>query len=137
MSRKFKALLFVLIALVISGSVYAFAAANTVPDSNAGYKANTVPGYAVTNVVYDLDATDPTKVDAIIFDVAAISGDVVPAIVKIQTADAGSWTTSECVLTAHDPADAGKVVTCTFADLDLTAITVLNIVVSSSADPAP
>ena len=36
MLRKFKPLLFVLIALVISGSVYAFAAGNTVEDSAGG-----------------------------------------------------------------------------------------------------
>ena len=60
MFRNFKVLLIVLVVIVIAGSAYAFAAANTVPDSAAGYKANVVPGYTVTNIVYDLDATDPT-----------------------------------------------------------------------------
>lgn len=133
MFRNFKALLIVFVVLVIAAGAYAFAAQNTVADSAAGYKASVVPGYTVTNIVYDLDATDPTVVDAITFDIAPTSGTVVAAIVKVQTAAAGSWT--DCSLVAGTPPSMG--VTCTYGALDLEDITALNIVASSSADPAP
>ncbi|MFZ5910748.1 MAG: hypothetical protein ACOYYU_12105 [Chloroflexota bacterium] len=133
MFRNFKVLLIVFAVLVIAAGAYAFAAQNTVADSAAGYKASVVPGYTVTNVVYDLDATDPTIVDAITFDIAPTSGTVVAAIVKVQTAAAGSWT--DCSLSAGTPPSMD--VTCTYGSLALADITALNIVASSSADPAP
>jgi hypothetical protein len=130
MVRNFKVLLIVFVAIVIAGSAYAFAAQNTVADSAAGYKANVVPGYTVTNIAYDLNATDPTVVDAITFDIAPSSGTVVAAIVKLQTATGGAWT--DCALVAGTP--PSKAVTCTFTSLDLIDVTALNIVASSSAD---
>jgi hypothetical protein len=133
MFRNFKALLIVLVVIVVAASAYAFAAANTVPDSAAGYKANVVPGYTVTSIVYDLDATDPTVVDAITFAIAPSSGTVVAAIVKLQTATAGSWT--DCTLVAGVAPSMD--VTCTYGSLNLADVTALNIVASSSADPAP
>jgi hypothetical protein len=133
MFRNFKVLLVVLVLIVATAGAYAFAAANTVPDSAAGYAASVVPGYTVTSIVYDLDATDPTVVDLITFDISPTSGDVVAAIVKVQTAAAGSWT--NCTLEAGTP--PAMEVTCTYGSLDLADITALNIVASSSADPAP
>lgn len=133
MLRNFKVLFITLALIVTAGSAYAFAAANTVPDSAAGYKANVVPGYTVSNIVYDLDATDPTLVDAITFDVAPSSGTVVAALVKLQTATAGSWT--DCTLVAGTAPSMSA--TCTYGALQLANVTALNIVASSSADPAP
>lgn len=133
MFRNFKVLLFALAIVIIAGGAYAFAATNTVPDSAAGYKANVVPGYTVTAIVYDLNATDPTLVDAIKFAIAPTSGTVVAAIVKVQTADAGAWT--DCTLVAGTAPSMN--VTCAPADLELADVTALNIVASSSADPAP
>jgi hypothetical protein len=133
MFRNFKVLLFALAIVIIAGGAYAFAATNTVEDSAAGYKANVVPGYTVTDIVYDLDDTDPTLVDAITFAIAPSSGTVVAAIVKVQTADAGTWT--DCTLAAGTPPSMN--VTCTYGALELEDVTALNIVASSSADPAP
>jgi hypothetical protein len=130
MLRNFKVLMLVLAVLVIAGSAYAFAATNTVPDSAAGYKANVVPGYTVTDIVYDLDATDPTLVDAITFAVAPSSGTVVAAIVKLQTATAGTWT--DCTLVAGVAPSMS--VTCTYGSLALVDVTALNIVASSTVD---
>jgi hypothetical protein len=87
-----------LLVLIAIGAAFAFAASNTVPDSAAGDKANVVPGYTVTNLVYDLDATDPTIVDAITFDITPSSGSAAAVLVKIQTATGGSWT--DCTLAA-------------------------------------
>jgi hypothetical protein len=131
MFRNFKILLIVLVLIVAAGSVYAFAAANTVPDSAAGYKANVIPGYTVTNIVYDLDTTNPTLVDAITFDIAPSSGTVIAAIAKLQTATGGAWT--DCTLVAG--VAPSMEVTCTYGALDLVDVTALNIVASSTLDP--
>jgi hypothetical protein len=132
MFRNFKALLFVFAILVIAGSAYAFAAQNTIADSAAGYKASVVAGYAVTNIVYDLDDTDPTTVDAITFDLAPSSGSAAAAVVKVQTVDGGSWT--DCTLSGAGPS---KAATCTYGSLLLEDVTALNVVASSTTDPAP
>jgi hypothetical protein len=133
MFRNFKVLLVVLVAIIVAGSAFAFAAQNTVADSAAGYKANVVPGYTVTNIAYDLDATDPTVVDKVTFAIAPSSGTVVAAIVKLQTATGGTWT--DCTLLAGTAPSMN--VTCTYGSLDLVDLTALNIVASSSADAAP
>jgi hypothetical protein len=131
MFRNLKILSALVVVIAITGSAFAFAAQNTVPDSAAGYKANVVPGYTVTNIVYDLDATDPTLVDAITFDIAPSSGTVVAAIVKLQTANGGAWT--DCALSAGTPPSMD--VTCTYGTLELEDVTALNIVASSTTDP--
>jgi hypothetical protein len=92
-----------------------------------------IPGYTVINIVYDLDATDPTVVDAITFAISPSSGTVVAAIAKLQTATAGPW--NDCILVAGVAPSMD--VTCTYGALDLIDVTALNIVASSSADPAP
>jgi len=130
MFRNFKVLVIALIIFAVAGSAYAFAAANTVPDSAAGYKASVVSGYTVTSIAYDLDATDPTLVDEITFDIAPSSGTVVAAIVKLQTATAGAWT--DCSLVAGTA--PSMTVTCTYGSLQLADVTALNVVASSSAD---
>ena len=130
MFRSFKVLFIALIVVVIAGSAYAFAAQNTVADSAAGYKASVVPGYTVTDIAYDLNATDPTLVDKITFLISPSSGTLVAAIVKIQTATAGAWT--DCVLVAGTA--PSMTVTCTTTSLPLANVTALNVVASSSAD---
>jgi hypothetical protein len=126
MSRNLKVLLFVLAILVIAGSAYAFAATNTIADSAAGYAGVSVPGYDVTNIVYDLDGTDPTILDAITFDIAPLSGSAPAVTVMVQTAAAGSWTTC--------PVSSGTA-TCTYGSLPIANVTALNIVASSSTNP--
>lgn len=133
MFRNFKVMLVVLVVIVVAASAYAFAAANTVPDSAAGYKANVVPGYTVTDIVYDLDASDPTVVDAITFKVGPTTGTVDAALVELQTADLGTWK----VCTLGSAVSHVIPVTCTYGALELADITALNIVASSSLDPAP
>jgi hypothetical protein len=132
MARNLKVMLIVLAVVIIAGGAYAFAAANSVPDTAAGYKANVVSGYTVTNIVYDLNASNPTLVDEITFDVGPTSGIVEALTVKVQTDNSGDWTT--CTLgtaTAHV-----KPATCTFDDptLNTVDITALNIVASSTID---
>lgn len=133
MLRNLKVFVVALLVMVAIGAAYAFAATNTVPESAAGYKANVVPGYTVTNLIYDLDATDPTIVDAILFDITPSSGSAAAALVKVQTANSGSWT--DCSLSAGTLPTMR--VTCAFGALALTDVTALNIVASSTTDPAP
>lgn len=130
MFKNFKTLLFVLVILVIAGSAYAFAAANTVPESAAGFQATVVSGYTVTNLIYDLDDTDPTQLYAITFDIAPTAGSAAAATVKVQTENDGAWT--DCSLNGAGPS---KSATCTFDGLALLDVTALNIVASSTTDP--
>jgi hypothetical protein len=133
MFRNFKVIMFALMVIILAGGAYAFAAANTIEASAAGYKDAVVSGYTVSGIVYDLDATDPTTVDAIKFSISPSTGAVVAAIVKLQTVTAGTW--KDCTLVAGTaPAMA---VTCTYGSLALADVTALNIVASSSTDPAP
>ena len=131
MFRNFKVLLIAVFVLAIAGSAYAFAAANTVPDTTAGSGASTVSGYTVTDVVYDLDATNPTLVDAITFSISPASGSEKAVAVFVQTDPAGSWTS--CTLA--DGTLPAVDVTCTFGALALEDVTELNVVANSTTDP--
>lgn len=126
MARTFKIMLVALVILVLAGSAYAFAAANTIEASNAGYKASTVSGYAITNIVYGLN-TDPTKLDTITFAIAPIAPNTAAAqTVMISTTTVQDFTTSTCVV------DTG-VATCTFtAPINVDAVAALDIVANSN-----
>jgi len=65
-----------LIAAVAAVGAYAFTASNTVPATNAGSGTSTVSGYAVTNIAYNLTASDPTTVDTITFHLDKAASDV-------------------------------------------------------------
>ena len=136
MARKFKGFLSVLVILVLAASTYAFAAANIVPDSAAGYKASAVPGYTISNIVYDLNTANPTKLDKIIFNIAPTTGTAAAVTVKISVTAVQDFTTTECVVTL-----AGTLVTCTFgtvavpAAFDVANVVQLDIVATSSANP--
>jgi hypothetical protein len=137
MVRTFKVMLVALVVLVLAGSAYAFAAANTVQASAGGYLSTTVSGYAVTDLKYDLHVDDPTMVDKITFSISPTSGSVLAATVKIQTSSAGLWT--ECSLIAGT--SPAMLATCSYTDpnptLTMAAIDKLNVVASSTIDPTP
>lgn len=132
MFRNIKVLLIAVFVIAIAASAYGFAAANTVPASTAGSGGSTVSGYTVSNVVYDLDDTDPSLVDAITFTVAPDTGTQKAVAVFVQTANGGGWTS--CPVTGVGPSvDA----TCTFGALTLASVTELNVVANSTTDPTP
>ena len=133
MLRNFKVVLIALAILFIAGSVYAFAAQNTITESAAGYAASSVPSYDVTSVVYDLNDTNPASLDAITFNISPLSGSAKALVVQIQTQTGGTWT--ECSL-ADDVLPA-RVATCTVGPLDVEDVTALNILASSRIDLAP
>jgi hypothetical protein len=132
MFRNFKVLLFALAIIVIAGGAYAFAATNTVQDTAAGYKANVVPGYTVTDIVYDLNAADPSLIDAITFSISPSSGSEKALVVYVQTATGGAWTSCTLVDATLLPA---RNVTCTYGALTVESVTALNIVASSTLNP--
>ena len=132
MSRNFKVLLVVVAVLALAGAAYGFAAANTVEKSAAGYSAKAVSGYAVSKIVYDLNADNPSLVDNISFVIApTTAGDPDAKTAYLRTETGGAWTT--CVVTTADLVTSA-VCTPTISPT-VTAITAMNIVASSSLDP--
>jgi phosphate/sulfate permease len=135
MVRNFKRAITVLVVLILAASTFAFAAANTTVPSAVGYLAKVVDGYAVTQIVYDLNAVDPTTLDKINFTITPIDGVALnPAlVVKVQYALGGSW--KVCTLTPGVAPIVAVVCDYSAAPIAVTAITALNIVASSSLDP--
>jgi hypothetical protein len=72
---------------VLSVSGYAFTASNTVPNASLGQGSNTISGYAVSSVAYNLDASTPTNLDSVNFTISPATA----TSVKIQLVTAGSW----------------------------------------------
>jgi hypothetical protein len=59
----------VVLALVAGIGAYAFTASNTIADAgSAGIGTAVISGYTITNVTYTLDTADPTKWNAVDFD---------------------------------------------------------------------
>lgn len=71
-STRSRGLRAVIAALVVAFLTFAgssaLTASNTVPDSQAGDGAGSITGYTVTNVSYDLNATNPQNIDEVTFD---------------------------------------------------------------------
>lgn len=120
MFRNFKVLLFVLVVIAISVTAYAFAAANTVPNTKAGDGSGTVSGYTITGVAYTLNGTDPSTLDSVSFDVGAAA-----ATVKAQlVSSTGSW--YACTLTS------GTAWSCDTTGLTVSSINELRVVATSN-----
>jgi hypothetical protein len=126
MFRNFKVLLFVLVVIVIAGSAYAFAAANTIEASSVGSGASTVSGYSITNVEYNFATNDPTQVSSIEFDLDKAAGTVMIQLDSTAVTGDTDWDWAPCtVSTLH--------VTCTPTGTLLTsAIKNLNVAASSN-----
>jgi hypothetical protein len=90
-SRIIKVLFVIAAVGIMAGASYAFAAANTVPATKAGDGNGTISGYTVSNVVYNLNTTDPSTIDSIDFDLSAAA-----VTAKIKLVAAGS-TWYDCV----------------------------------------
>jgi len=76
---------------IVAVSALGFAASNTVPDSKAGDGSGTVSGYTVTDIDYNLNATNPGDIDSVSLTLdAATASD---ATVRVQLASTGAWYT--------------------------------------------
>ncbi len=120
MLRNFKVLLVAIVVVILSLSAYAFAAANTVPDTKAGDGTGVVSGYTVTDIVYTLNATTPTTLDEVSFDLGAAATQVKAQLV----ATTGTW--YACTL------DTGTVWQCDTTGLTVTSIDQLRVVAASN-----
>jgi len=128
MIKNIKVLIVLMLVFVLIGSTYAFAAANTIAENAGGYATDDVSGYAVTNIVYDLNDADPTHLAAVELDVAPIEvGAPDAAFVTIRTAATNAWTA--CSNTS------GTTWRCATTDT-IESVTDLEVVSSSSSNPA-
>lgn len=121
MFKNLKVLFVIVAVLAITVASYAFAAANTVPDTKAGDGTGDVSGYDVTDVVYNLNSTDPSTLDSVSFDLGAAAA---TGKVKAQLVDSGAW--YACTL------DTGTVWTCNTSGLDVSSIDQLRVVAASN-----
>ncbi len=98
-NRMVRAVALGVVTMVVVGSVFAYTASNTVPATRAGEGASSVSGYTVSNVHYNTNASDPTKIDSVTFDL-----DTAPAAgstVKVRLVAGGAtWYTCSNVATA-------------------------------------
>ena len=78
---------FAVLAVMVAGGVFAYAASNTVPASTAGAGAGAISGYTVSNIAYGLNGTTPTNLDSVSFTIAPTTA----TTVKAQLAAAGTW----------------------------------------------
>jgi hypothetical protein len=108
-----------ILLLILVASVYAFAAANDVPESGAGIDNDVISGYTITNVTYDTNTDgDPSTLDMVSFDLAPTAG-AAPAtevFVQVETA-VGTWYTCAAGVTLDWDCDlTGTVVNTLDAD---------------------
>lgn len=90
-SSKVRLSIVMVLVLLLSVVAYGFAASNTVPATNAGDGDNTISGYTITNVHYEL-GTDPTFIDSVEFTIAP----GVPSAtgtVQVRLVAGGDWYT--------------------------------------------
>lgn len=120
MFRNFKVLLIIAVVVVLAVSSYAFAAANTVPDTQAGAGAGDISGYTVTDVVYNLKSSDPTALDSVDFTLSATATQV-----QIKLVAAGSTWYDCAVVTGNDW-------TCTTTGATVSTMDELNVVAASN-----
>jgi hypothetical protein len=97
MFRSLKVLLMVIVVTILAVSAYAFAAANTVPDTMAGDGSGTISGYTVSSVVYNLNSSDPATLDSVDFTLSAAAANV-----QVKLVSAGSTWYACAVVSGND-----------------------------------
>ena len=103
-NRSIKLATVLLIVLVLSMAIYAFAAANVVPASSAGDGSGAISGYTVSTIHYVLNAANPGNIDSVTFTLS--TAPAAGGTIKISL-DGANWysctnvtTTITCVTTA-------------------------------------
>jgi hypothetical protein len=92
-----KVIIITLVALIFGSVATAFAASNTVPVTNSGDGVGIVSGYVVSNVLYGLNAIDPSKIDTVRFTLNAAA-----TTVKIKLVAAGTTYYTCTVVTGNN-----------------------------------
>ena len=85
-SKRTRIVVVLAVALLAAIGAYAFTATNTVPATQAGAGSGAITGYTISNVAYTLNA-DPTKIDAVTFDISPAAA----GTVKAQLVSGGTW----------------------------------------------
>ncbi|MEW5827704.1 MAG: hypothetical protein AB1846_02350 [Chloroflexota bacterium] len=76
-SRIFRSLVILIVALAFASTAFAMAASNTLADAGkAGDGSNTVSGYTVTGVTYNLNPANPALIASVEFDLDAAASSV-------------------------------------------------------------
>jgi hypothetical protein len=95
--RSPRRLVAVAVFSIVAVSALGFAASNTVPASNAGDGSGAVSGYTVSNIHYNLNASNPATADSVTFDIS-------PALATNGTArisfDGGTTWSNNCTGTS-------------------------------------
>lgn len=104
------------VAAALGIGAFGYAASNTVPESGAGDGANTISGYTVSAVKYNL-ASNSTDIDSWQFSLTPIGGNPAPTVVR-----------SKIVATST------TYVTCTLATSTWTCDPTTNVSVASADD---
>jgi hypothetical protein len=88
--RRKKRYLVLLLAIVacVAAAMYGFTASNTVTAKAAGDGSGSISGFTVSSVAYTLNASDPSKIDAVAFSISPASTTTLK--VKLESA-ASSW----------------------------------------------
>lgn len=73
-SNKRRTALAVLLATIVAAAGFAFAAANTVPASNAGEGSGAIGGFTASAIHYTLDAANPANISGVAFTLAPAVG---------------------------------------------------------------
>lgn len=119
--RTMKLSFLLLAVMVLTMAIYGFAAANTVPASQAGDGNNAVSGYTVSAIHYELNATPPANVDELTFTVAP----AVPAGGSVYITLTGSL--NGALNISRSCTVAGTAVTCDFTSGPAVTVPVLQI----------
>ena len=112
----FKNIFLLIPTLIVAAGIYAFAAANVVPESGAGDGTGTISGYTITNVTYDTnDDGNPTTLDEVTFDIDPTAGAGTPTEVFVEvvagtdnwfSCAAGGGSSWACTITSTNTVDA-------------------------------
>jgi len=82
-------ILLAVVGLAATLAGFAFTASNTVPNASLGQGSNTISGYTISSVSYNLDSSTPSNVDSVNFTISPAAA----SNVQIQLVSAGSWYT--------------------------------------------
>lgn len=92
-----------LLLVILATAGFGFAASNDVPASSAGDGMDTISGYTVTGITYDLDDTDPGMIAGVGFNLSGGVGLPPTGNVKVKLVQTGgSWFTCSTTDTALD-----------------------------------
>ncbi|MEO7909533.1 MAG: hypothetical protein ABIV47_07765 [Roseiflexaceae bacterium] len=108
------------VALILSVSAYGFAAANTFTNgpSGAGDGNQAISGFAISSVAYTMDASSPSNITSVAFDITPATGAAAAKTVKIKLFALDSFHTCDAITTPGSAVcDLGAGVATTAADL--------------------